>query len=193
MPNAGSVSPPCSARRETRSDLTTTPTVRCGSIPAPRVQVRISLELLLIACCPLCPPFQPSPPLLPLVLPLLSALSISNLSVAHTTECAHTVVSNCIEFTNCNSCASADRCAWCSSENTCKSVTAAFADNCRGVVFEPPCPVNSVEESVIYGNLALRADPVLGGGILNISGTLPSAFRLLRIRRPPATRNDETS
>lgn len=66
--------------------------------------------------------------------------------------------------------------------------------DCRGLVFEPPCPDNYVAgivlerlyiilfyenhyyfritflDNVVVGNLIVRADPTFGGGELNISG-----------------------
>ena len=43
--------------------------------------------------------------------------------------------------------------------------------DCRGVVFEPPCPDTYVTDNVIVGNLLVRADPSFGGGQLSVSGS----------------------
>ena len=53
-------------------------------------------------------------------------------------------VPNCKSSTDCSSCAKQGDCAWCASENMCTSVSEAFSLDCRGIVFEPPCPNNYV-------------------------------------------------
>ena len=53
----------------------------------------------------------------------------------------------------------------------CTTISEAFSRDCRGLVFEPPCPDQYVADNVIVGNLIVRADPTFGGGELNISGT----------------------
>jgi hypothetical protein len=49
-------------------------------------------------------------------------------------------VPNCEEYFDCSGCASQDQCAWCASENLCTTISEAFSRDCRGLVFEPPCP-----------------------------------------------------
>ena len=53
-------------------------------------------------------------------------------------------IPNCGDFTDCNGCALRDECAWCASEAVCTTVSEAFSKDCRGLVFEPPCPENYV-------------------------------------------------
>lgn len=49
-------------------------------------------------------------------------------------------VPNCEEFKDCSGCALQDQCAWCASEGVCSTISDAFSRDCRGLVFEPPCP-----------------------------------------------------
>ena len=79
-------------------------------------------------------------------------------------------VPNCKDYSDCGSCAKMEECAWCASEEICTTVSDAFSRECRGLVFEPPCPDSFVSENVIVGNLVVKADPSFGGGSLNISG-----------------------
>ncbi|RYH10041.1 hypothetical protein EON65_39710, partial [archaeon] len=51
-----------------------------------------------------------------------------------------TVIPKCDEYTDCLSCASDKECAWCASENQCTTIADAFTMDCRGLVFDPPCP-----------------------------------------------------
>lgn len=41
---------------------------------------------------------------------------------------------------SCDACAPNFECAWCSSDRVCVTVTEVFARNCRGTVFDLPCP-----------------------------------------------------
>ena len=52
------------------------------------------------------------------------------------------VVPNCGDYVDCSSCASQEQCAWCASENTCLTISDAFSSDCRGIVFETPCPTD---------------------------------------------------
>lgn len=79
-------------------------------------------------------------------------------------------VPNCQDYTDCQGCASQEECAWCASDNTCSTISDVFERDCRGLVFEPPCPTDFVPESVVVGNLVVRADATFGGGEVNISG-----------------------
>jgi len=54
------------------------------------------------------------------------------------------VVPNCGDYVDCYGCASQEQCAWCASENLCTTISEAFSRDCRGLVFEPPCPNNFV-------------------------------------------------
>ena len=82
---------------------------------------------------------------------------------------------HCELFTDCASCAVSDQCAWCASEGVCTTISEAFSRDCRGLVFEPPCPDQYISDNVIVGNLIVRADPTFGGGELNVSGAALSA------------------
>ena len=53
-------------------------------------------------------------------------------------------VPNCAEYSTCNSCATQNECAWCASENSCVLYSEAFSKDCRGVVFDAPCPSSYV-------------------------------------------------
>jgi len=39
-------------------------------------------------------------------------------------------------------CAEVEDCAWCASENQCMTVSDVFGHDCRGTVFDPPCPTS---------------------------------------------------
>jgi len=80
------------------------------------------------------------------------------------------VVPNCGDYVDCSSCASQEQCAWCASDNLCTTMSEAFSKDCRGLVFELPCPANFVADNVIVGNLIIRSDPTFGGGELNVQG-----------------------
>lgn len=79
-------------------------------------------------------------------------------------------VPNCGDHLDCAGCAKQDECAWCASENACTTISDAFSRDCRGLVFEPPCPDKFVADNVILGNLIVTADPTFGGGELNVTG-----------------------
>jgi hypothetical protein len=79
-------------------------------------------------------------------------------------------VPQCPDFDSCAKCASQDQCAWCASDNTCTTVSEAFSRECRGLVFELPCPVTYTPDNVIVGNLVVEGDPTFGGGELNVTG-----------------------
>ncbi len=81
------------------------------------------------------------------------------------------VVPNCASSNSCASCALQSECAWCASDNVCTTISDAFSMDCRGLVFEPPCPESYVTDNVIVGNLIVKADPSFGGGQLNVSGS----------------------
>ena len=51
------------------------------------------------------------------------------------------------------------------------TISEAFSRDCRGLVFEPPCPNTYVSDNVIVGNLIVQADATFGGGALNVTGT----------------------
>ena len=54
------------------------------------------------------------------------------------------VIPNCNDYIDCNTCARLEECAWCASENVCTTISEAFSKDCRGLVFEAPCPSNFV-------------------------------------------------
>jgi hypothetical protein len=59
----------------------------------------------------------------------------------------------CHEYTadGCSGCAGRDECAWCASQQKCMTVSEIFASNCRGQVFDLPCP-----ESFVGGRFVLK-------------------------------------
>lgn len=50
------------------------------------------------------------------------------------------VIPRCENYEECLGCAGDKECAWCASENKCITISDAFAMDCRGLVFDPPCP-----------------------------------------------------
>ena len=87
----------------------------------------------------------------------------------------------CGEYDSCSACASADDCAWCASENTCLTVSEVFSQNCRGTVFDVPCPASFVGVNRIIGNLVVEQDPIFGGGHLEVSGAANSSSNHFRL------------
>ena len=51
---------------------------------------------------------------------------------------------DCQGYSNCLTCAVQSQCAWCASDNVCLTIQDAFSRDCRGLVFDPPCPSNYV-------------------------------------------------
>lgn len=60
------------------------------------------------------------------------------------------VMPHCEDYTDCSGCAKQDQCAWCASENLCTTVADAFSKDCRGLVFELPCPENYIVGMIKY-------------------------------------------
>ena len=83
-----------------------------------------------------------------------------------------TVVPHCRDYSagGCGACAVHDECVWCASSNSCSSMAEALSSDCRGLVFDPPCPTAFVEQNVIVGNLKLEGDPAFGGGEFTVDG-----------------------
>jgi hypothetical protein len=82
------------------------------------------------------------------------------------------VLPSCSQFSDsCTSCAGKDNCAWCASTNTCLTVSEIFSSNCRGTVFDLPCP-----DSFVGG----RRRGV--GGWVGDSATVTASF-LVRARQ----------
>ena len=90
-------------------------------------------------------------------------------------------IPRCEDYNECTSCAETDDCAWCASEQRCMTVSDAFTMDCRGTVFDPPCPSSFTREDRVVGNLAIDADPMFGGGHLLAAGlsTDGEAFELI--------------
>ena len=65
------------------------------------------------------------------------------------------IVPNCEDYLDCSGCAMQDQCAWCASESLCTTISDAFSRDCRGLVFEPPCPDKYVSGQIV---LCLRAN-----------------------------------
>ena len=66
------------------------------------------------------------------------------MSHSDSTILIYLVIPNCADYVDCFGCAAQDQCAWCASENVCASISDAFTMDCRGLVFELPCPTNYV-------------------------------------------------
>ncbi|CAM9298518.1 unnamed protein product, partial [Phaeothamnion confervicola] len=106
-------------------------------------------------------------------------------------------VPHCDEYEGCDACAGDDACAWCASAGVCLTVSDIFGSECRGLVFDPPCPTSFiggtlflsllsiitfnrqqrlrlqkfVVENRVVGDLVVEADPLFGGGRVTASGT----------------------
>ena len=77
----------------------------------------------------------------------------------------------CSERLSCSECATVDDdCAWCSSQNACMTVADVFSKDCRGTVFDLPCPESFVAVNRVVGNLVVESDTVFGGGYFQIKG-----------------------
>ena len=81
----------------------------------------------------------------------------------------------CSELNDCNNCAIVDDCAWCASANKCMTVSEVFAKDCRGTVFDSPCPDSFVGVNRVVGNLHVESDSVFGGGHFLVSGNVSSS------------------
>ena len=80
------------------------------------------------------------------------------------------VIPTCNVFTNCGDCAGAADCAWCSSQNTCMTISDVYSHDCTGTVFDAPCPVSYVTDNTVVGNLIVVADNQFGGGEVSFQG-----------------------
>lgn len=50
----------------------------------------------------------------------------------------------CGEYPECTTCAEDENCAWCASEGACMTVSEIFSMDCRGTVFDLPCPTSFI-------------------------------------------------
>lgn len=50
----------------------------------------------------------------------------------------------CGEYPECTTCAEDEDCAWCASEGACMTVSEIFSMDCRGTVFDLPCPTSFI-------------------------------------------------
>ena len=65
------------------------------------------------------------------------------------------------DASDCHTCALKDECAWCASENLCTTISEAFSKDCRGLVFEPPCPQNyvtGIDNRTLFFNMIMIFD-----------------------------------
>ncbi len=62
------------------------------------------------------------------------------------------------------------------------AVSDVFAQDCRGTVFELPCPTSYVGDSRVVGHLSVEADPLFGGGTFSAQGTC--LMRVVRLTFP---------
>ena len=65
------------------------------------------------------------------------------------------IIPNCENYLDCAGCASQDQCAWCASESLCTTISDAFSRDCRGLIFEPPCPDKFVSGKIFFSGSAL--------------------------------------
>jgi len=63
-------------------------------------------------------------------------------SWVYSDESACPTVPECGSLLTCGDCATHEMCAWCSNVQKCMTIEETFYSDCRGVVFEPPCPVS---------------------------------------------------
>ena len=86
----------------------------------------------------------------------------------------------CNERETCDACAAVEDCAWCASESKCMTVSDVFTKDCRGTVFDSPCPESFVGVNRVVGNLQVESDAVFGGGHLIVSGNVSATqnFRM---------------
>jgi hypothetical protein len=73
-----------------------------------------------------------------------SADSCPGKSIICDLGCNSLVASQCGIYGSCSSCTSQDKCVWCASANSCTSLYEALNSDCRGMVFDPPCPESFV-------------------------------------------------
>ena len=64
-------------------------------------------------------------------------------------------VPDCGALLSCGDCAAEELCAWCASASKCMTVEETFYEDCRGVVFDGPCPASHTPENRIVGNLVV--------------------------------------
>jgi len=80
-------------------------------------------------------------------------------------------IPSCDLHTSCSSCAKATECAWCPSIEQCLILSDIYArPDCKGAVFDPPCPSSLVKQTTVTGNLVIQGDEMLGGGELFLKG-----------------------
>lgn len=82
------------------------------------------------------------------------------------------IIPDCDIQGDCGSCAVTSGCTWCASQSRCATTSDAFSSDCRGMVFELPCPDTYVTDNIITGNLIVRAEPSFGGGQIDVSGNV---------------------
>ena len=54
------------------------------------------------------------------------------------------VVPACGDLRTCGECATHEMCAWCANGETCMTVEETFYRDCRGVIFDAPCPLSFI-------------------------------------------------
>ena len=80
--------------------------------------------------------------------------AVHHLRLENATESPETP--RCSEYPECTSCAEDEDCAWCASEGACLTVSEIFSIDCRGTVFDLPCPT-----SFVAGNIYAQLNVVL--------------------------------
>ena len=77
---------------------------------------------------------------------------------------------DCSGYSDCESCVADDACAFCAGSSTCYTVSEIFSENCRGTVFDAPCPESFVGVNRVVGNLFVESDETFGGGEFHLDG-----------------------
>jgi hypothetical protein len=52
------------------------------------------------------------------------------------------VIPECSTLLTCNDCAQHEMCAWCAADKKCMTAEETYFQDCRGVVFDAPCPAS---------------------------------------------------
>ena len=67
-----------------------------------------------------------------------------------------------------------EECAWCAAEESCVTLEDIYSRDCRGTVFDGPCPDSWIAEHKVIGVLTVNPDPTFGGGGLKVGGITQS-------------------
>ena len=79
--------------------------------------------------------------------PRLGAMPCPSWVWSDDSECP--VVPECGALLSCSECAMHEMCAWCANDNKCMTTEETFYKDCRGVVFDAPCPISHTPGSLL--------------------------------------------